>query len=228
VRATGTARLLRGIAAAFLVAILSLAGARGIDYSPSPLERLIGLSGLIVEGTIERVNEETITAAVQDVLSGRPFADRKIEIVRYASYDERLPPPGYAPGQKFLWILSWRAESGIVGAAPRWHVSGFEGEGELAVDAGCVLLRDTLLKGLPAQEREIYGRRLRVHRYDRSLFRDAVTGYRRCFRWKPAAGKERPRPQQTCTSKELTEYRAKSPLHEELAARTLGSPPKKP
>jgi hypothetical protein len=204
---------------------LSHTGARGIDYEPSTLERMIGLADLIVYGTVERVGGDTITVAVRDAIADQPFAGKKIEIAKYASNDERLRPPAYAPGQTFVWMLSWRAEPGIAGARPQWHVFGFDGEGELAADAtnadtGRVFLRESLLQGLPSQEREIYGRRLRVHVYDRSLFWDAVAGYRGCFRWTPATRQGPPRPRQACAEKELDKYRAKSALHGALVART--------
>lgn len=205
--------------------VLLLAGvlswmAPAIDYEPSPLDRMIGLADAIVYGRVVRVNDATVTVAALDAL-GRHFEGDRLQIIRYRTFDGRRCAVQYAPGQTFIWLLTWRREASIVGSRPGWHVFGFEGEGELPADAGHVYLRAGLLAGFPVEERDVHGCRQRVHVTDRSVFWGAAAGYRQCFRWASSKPAGPFRPQRVCSEEVLGQYRARSPLHRYLAAQSL-------
>lgn len=212
-------RLLRLAGAAFLVFAISSVVASGIDYEPSTLEQMIGLADLIIVGTINDVGQQTIRVTIRESVSEEPFAEVELEIVRYVDYTH-LRPHGYVPGQMFVWFLSWRSEAGILGSRPRWHVSGFEGEGELPVDNDNVYLKGGLLPWLPTEEGSVHGQWRSFQSYDRALFWDAVISYRHCVRWVRPTEEDPPEPEVVCTEGELHEYRDRSCMHWYLLAGT--------
>ena len=143
-----------------------------------------------------------------------------LEVVKPLDWDDRPRARRYIPGHEFIWILRLRAEAGVVGATPRWQVSGFEGEGELAVAGNDVYLKADLVPVLPSTEAQVQGQRGRFQRIARSLLWDAARWYRRCYRWAaPAEGDRRARPRGICARSEIDEFRRRSALHEYLAAR---------
>lgn len=209
--------------AALLLVLFGVLPSGGIDYEPSSLARMLGLADLVVYGTVERVEGETITVTVHESLAGEP-PPTQIEVVRYALYSQGGGLAAYEPGQSFVWLLAWRAEAGIVGAPERWHVLGAEGEGELPAEADCVFLPQGTVAGLPDEERELHGRRRRVQHLGRRGFWTAAEEYLRCVRWRPATSVAPAQPVQICTDQEMADFAGRSVLHRHLAKRSSDRP----
>lgn len=209
------------LASALLAAtVLSTPAASGIDYEPSSLARMLGLAALVVHGEVVEVGESCIVVTVHASLGDSPHALQRIEVVRYERYDERAGPASYAPGQRFVWLLSWRSEPAVVGSEPRWHVSGAEGEGEFPVAEGSVYLREELVESGTGEERSLHGRKDRFVKYGLQTFWNAAEGYRRCVVWEPAAEGGAARTRTVCSKAELAALATRSPLHRQL----IGTP----
>lgn len=198
-----------------------------VDYTPVPLERLVGTAERIVIGTVETVDAESLGVRIAETLQGEP-ADRIVV--------ERVDPPGifapravpYERGQEFVLFL---AESAGPMNKPAWVILGYPIAGELPVEAGFVYFDSYDIDEFAFESFAVHGVTRPMQRFAVDEFRDAVATYRDCFAWRQVETTRNQRvirrwePSTVCNDAALDGYRARSPLHDYLAGVTLRQVP---
>ena len=203
--------------------VAGIGPARGIDFEPTPLHRMIGLADLIVSGRVVEAGEETFHFEVERLLAGE-LAERRVEVRGRTPWPRGSARPApYTPGQSFVLFL--QADLDTVDGAP-WRIPGVGGAGELPVVGGHVYFPQVSIAFLERRTVWLHGVDVEASNWCLSDFLAAVAGYRECFTWTQLeAEPSAPRPERTCDEAALAEYRARSRMHEYLTAKTLAERP---
>lgn len=144
-------------------------------------------------------------AAVLEVFAGEVSQNAKLKVrkAERLATDPRHRP--HAAGERLVLLLNQEERDG-------WRTAGAYGEGELPADDTYVYLVGHFVEGLDVRRYPLDGAEVAGQRIELDLFRDAIAGAARCFG--VAGGTNAP----DCTAGEIAAYRARSPLHEYLAA----------
>ncbi|NLD67755.1 MAG: hypothetical protein GX644_02970 [Limnobacter sp.] len=199
---------------AFALVLLAGIDARA-DYLPLTLAALFGESQLVVEGTIDRVDDESFTVRPVEVFAGS-VGSGPLRVKKYADWTGGRRWRPYRPGQNVLLFLS-KPPTGERAADDDWRIRGRAGEGEMPIDDGAVFPHGLYIDGFRRQRFEVDGGELYGYRFDRDTFESALEGYLRCLapsRERAAAAAGRPR--SGCTDAEIRAYGASSALHRHL------------
>lgn len=193
------------------------------DFVITPITRMIGMSDLVVIGTIGSIAENTFQFHVDEILFGQPVSLLNVKkVIPPEIIASRITP--YTKGQRFALFLKGPEQEG---AAELWQVIGVAGEGEMPVDDQYAYLTKYDLKGLEHTDSKIHGAYQKAQRYKLDIFTEAVKGYRDCFSWKlnqyTKNNKVKTRwvPGKACTNEAISQYRKKGWLHNYLSQDTL-------
>ena len=186
------------------------------DYATIPLDRLIGISQLIVAGDVVAVKDGTFTLRVTSTLAGNAHSPT-IEVSQFIPSrfegGSRLAP--YRSGQSFLLFLVTDPKQ----PQKAWRILGAGGEGEMPMEDGFVYFHARNVEGLPFASYRVHGSERKVQRADAKAFCNAIKGYRACFQWKPGSD-ERTQPTGLCAQDALDRYSSSSEIHRHLAQLT--------
>ena len=102
------------------------------------LDQMIHTADLVVAGSIDQASTDRITLRVTDRIAGPQIGD-SVTIKRNKDWSGRKGPGVFRAGQRLL-VFATKSKARSESETPSWRTIGFENEGVLAIDAGCVLL----------------------------------------------------------------------------------------
>ncbi|MCP4581779.1 MAG: hypothetical protein GY839_09175 [candidate division Zixibacteria bacterium] len=194
------------------------AAGRTIDYEQAPLYRLIGFADLIAAGEVISVSESTFTFHIDEALIGEPN-ESIIQVSKaiFMEFDEPRAIP-YDSGQVFLVFLmkDATADHELI-----WQSMSVAGGSEFPLEGEFVYFTGRFVQGLEHKDYLVHGVTRNIQRYDASLFKQAIRGYRDCFNWPGESIYARRSPELLCNDSLLTNYRRQSGMHEYLARETV-------
>ncbi len=202
-----------------------------IDYTPLPMERLIGMADLSLIGTVEAITDERLRIRIDESLQQQLPSTESIVIKRVKRsiiFAPRQVP--YMPGQQFMFFLLQADKSTD---SQEWSILGYPIAGELPIEEGFVYFDSYDIDGFDFQEYEVHGVIRPMQRFDLVNFMDAIRKYRNCFSWSQVERMKNKRlikrwvPVRVCDEKMLQNYRDRSQIHAYLARETVKQVPPK-
>jgi hypothetical protein len=187
------------------------------DYNGIPLSKLIGISELIVYGSVKKVLDSTILLHIIRKVSGNENeSDIEILKARPDAFAGIKPAP-YETGQCYLLFLinSKNTSSKLI-----WKAMGVGEEAQMPVIDNYIYFNDRYFEGIPLQQYKVNGVELNIQRFEFPLFLNAVEEYKTCYQWVKQGQDDRYLPQKKCSDNQVSLYAKKSFMHNYLVNET--------
>lgn len=195
-----------------------------MDYESITLPRLIGMSDIVVIGSVSTIKEDIFKFQITEFLINNNMS-KLIDVEKFDPspfFVSKLSP--YAKDQQFVLFLKKPKQDDI---NLSWEIIGLAGEGEMPVEKGFVYFEGSNLEGLKRETYNIQGVSGNVQRFDLTNFKEAVKKYNDCFSWnfitRIKNNKKRGRwtVSKKCSETDINKYQTKSWLHKYLVKETI-------
>ncbi|MEM1182862.1 MAG: SH3 domain-containing protein [Acidobacteriota bacterium] len=185
-------------------------------YSPPPIYDLLGVSELIVLGSISKVGIATFQLDVEEVLRGSADGETRLEIEKFEDWvcSSRWQP--YQVDQRVVVFLSRDGDS--------YKLRSAGSEGEFPIFGRDVFVHGYVIDGMDFVE-EAGDARIHGYRLPLDVFRSLVSGLSECFAFEIIEGRWRRigRIQQRCDPTQIEQFQTRSPLHRSVVKGALAA-----
>ena len=196
------------------------------DYAPPRTWELLGVSDLIITGTIEHVEEKTFTVHISQIVAGN-YSKEYIMITKFEDWTCGNRGYDYRMGQSAIFCLTVRKIVGFFHFSEEFFVRGGGNEGEIPISGDYAYYQNNYCgeqegpSGIPYEKYDLNGVSFFAQRIPVQVLIDTIQGFRRCYHIDvnedlPWFEKERFAIQTICTVAELENFQNASSFNRYL------------